>query len=110
MIKSRVFFSVLSLALAIFAVSCNKNQTTTTNSAAATNNGGNSGATTSGKNFKVAFVTHNASDFWTIARKGVEKADGELGNVKVEFKIPGEGTAAEQKRIIDDLLSTGIDG
>jgi ribose transport system substrate-binding protein len=62
------------------------------------------------KNFKLAFVTNNPSDFWTIARKGVEKADGELANVDVEFKIPGEGTAAEQKRIIDDLLAKGIVG
>ena len=62
------------------------------------------------QNFKVAFVTNNASDFWTIARKGVEKADSELPNVDVEFKIPGEGTAAEQKRIIDDLLAKGIVG
>lgn len=62
------------------------------------------------KNFKLAFVTNNASDFWTIARKGVEKADSELANVDVEFKIPGEGTAAEQKRIVDDLLAKGIVG
>ena len=59
---------------------------------------------------KLAFVTNNASDYWTIARKGVEKADSELADVTVEFKLPGEGTAAEQKRIIDDLLSTGISG
>lgn len=73
--------------------------------------GGNSGNTgTSGKSLKLAFVTNNASDFWTIARKGVEKADGELANVTVEFKLPGEGTAAEQKRIIDDLISTGVNG
>lgn len=59
---------------------------------------------------KLAFVTNNASDYWTIARKGVEKADAELADVTVEFKLPGDGTAAEQKRIIDDLLSTGIAG
>jgi len=63
-----------------------------------------------GKHTKVAFVTNNASDYWTIARKGVEKADCELGDVDVEFKLPGEGTASEQKRIIDDLVSTGIGG
>ena len=63
-----------------------------------------------GKNLKLAFVTNNASDYWTIARKGVEKADAELNNVTVEFKLPGEGTAAEQKRIIDDLTSTGVNG
>ena len=63
-----------------------------------------------GKHLKVAFVTNNASDYWTIARKGVEKADCELGNVEVEFKLPGQGTAAEQKGIIDDLISTGVSG
>ena len=70
--------------------------------------GNNAGAT--GSSFKVAFVTNNASDYWTIARKGVEKADAELSNLTVEFKIPSDGTAAEQKRIIDDLLSVGTQG
>lgn len=59
---------------------------------------------------RLAFVTNNASDFWTIARKGVEKADAELADVTAEFKIPSDGTAAEQKRIVDDLLAKGIDG
>lgn len=63
---------------------------------------------TSGK--KLAFVTNNASDFWTIARKGTEKADEELADATVEFKIPADGTAAEQKRIIDDLLARGFAG
>jgi ribose transport system substrate-binding protein len=31
-------------------------------------------------------------------------------DVSVEFKIPSDGTAAEQRRIIDDLLATGLDG
>lgn len=65
---------------------------------------------TSSKELKLAFVTNNASDFWTIARRGVEKADEELNDVSVEFKINPEPTAAEQKRIVDDLLATGIDG
>ena len=59
---------------------------------------------------KLAFVTNNASDFWTIARKGTEKADEELADATVEFKIPADGTAAEQKRIIDDLLARGFAG
>src|ERR1041385_325105 len=62
------------------------------------------------KKLKLAFITNNASDFWTIARKGVEQAGRELPNVEAEFKIPGEGSAAEQKRIVDDLLARGIDG
>lgn len=59
---------------------------------------------------KLAFVTNNAADFWTIARKGCEQADSELDNVDVEFKIPSDGTAAEQRRIIDDLMAKGVAG
>src|SRR6188474_630549 len=59
---------------------------------------------------KLAFVTNNAADFWTIARKGCEQADSELGNVDVEFRIPSDGTAAEQRRIVDDLLAKGVSG
>ncbi|MDQ3135675.1 MAG: sugar-binding protein [Acidobacteriota bacterium] len=75
------------------------------------NSGGSSGGGSSGGSTKkLAFVTNNASDFWTIARKGCEKADAELNDVSVEFRIPADGTAAEQKRIADDLLAKGIDG
>lgn len=62
------------------------------------------------KRLRLAFVTNNPSDYWTIARKGTEKAVQELGNVDLEFKMPGDGSAAEQKRIVDDLLAKGIDG
>jgi len=58
----------------------------------------------------VAFVTNNASDFWTIAKKGTEKAASELSGVTVEFKMPAEGTAAEQKQILDDLVAKGTQG
>ena len=58
----------------------------------------------------LAFVTNNASDFWTIARRGCERADEEFDDVTVEFRIPSDGTAAEQKRIVDDLLAKGVDG
>jgi len=59
---------------------------------------------------RLAFVTNNASDFWTIARRGTEKAAQELPNVDVEFRIDSDGSAAEQKRIVDDLLAKGVDG
>jgi ribose transport system substrate-binding protein len=68
----------------------------------------NSGDT--GKSLKLAFVTNNTSDFWTIARKGTEKANAELDDVTVEFRIPSDGTAAEQKRLLDDLLAKEVDG
>jgi ribose transport system substrate-binding protein len=59
---------------------------------------------------KLAFVTNNAADFWTIARRGVEKADAELSDVDTEFRLTSDGTAAEQQRIVDDLLTKGIAG
>ena len=67
-------------------------------------------APTEAKELKLAFVTNNNSDFWTIARKGMEKADNELSDVSAEFKINSDGTAAEQKRIVDDLLTRGVSG
>ncbi len=78
--------------------------------AAACNRGGGSGGGGGTGGRRLAFVTNNASDFWTIARKGTEKADQELNDVTVEFKIPSDGTAAEQKRLVDDLLAKGVDG
>lgn len=62
------------------------------------------------KKTRLAFVTNNASDFWTIARKGTEKAAAELPNIEVEFKINSDGTAAGQQRVVDDLLAKGIGG
>lgn len=76
----------------------------------ATGNTASTDISAGGKTLKLAFVTNNASDYWTVARKGVEKADGELANVSVEFKLPAEGTAAEQTRLVNDLLAKGIDG
>lgn len=59
----------------------------------------------------IAFVTNNASDFWTIAKRGTEKAEKELnGAIKVEFKIPQDGTAAQQKEILDGLVANGVAG
>lgn len=63
-----------------------------------------------GGKHKLAFVTNNASDFWTIARKGTEKAVQDIPGIEVEFRIPADGTAAEQQRVIDDLLAKGIHG
>src|SRR5579862_4249437 len=80
---------------------------------AATPAGGPAGQTSTASNDKpleLAFVTNNVSDYWIIAQKGVEKAEGELKNVTVDFKEPPTGAAAEQKTIIDDLLAKGVQG
>lgn len=65
---------------------------------------------TDGKKLKLAFVTNNTSDFWLIAKAGTEKAAKELPNVEVDFRMPGEMSAGEQKRIVDDLVAKGLDG
>ncbi|MDQ2921760.1 MAG: sugar-binding protein [Acidobacteriota bacterium] len=85
--------TAILLAITLFGVACNKTQT-----------GG------AGKKHRVAFVTNNASDYWTIARKGTEKAQAETPNVEVDFRIDSDGTAAEQQRVVDDLLAKGIEG
>src|SRR5436853_866652 len=69
----------------------------------------NSANKTDTKPVKLAFVTNNPSDFWTMARKGTEVADKELANVEVEFRI-ADGTAADQRRIVDDLMTKGVRG
>ena len=62
------------------------------------------------KKLKLAFVSNNASPFWTIARAGCKEAEKDLGSVEVDFRIPSSGTAAEQRQILDDLAAKGIDG
>ena len=56
----------------------------------------------------VAFITNTTSNFWTIARKGCEKADAEVQDVTVAFKTTNTGTTDEQNRLIRDSLN--IDG
>jgi ribose transport system substrate-binding protein len=57
---------------------------------------------------KVAFVSNNAFDFWTIAEAGCRQAEQDLGNVEVVFRKPPNGTAADQKEIIDTLVTQGV--
>lgn len=58
---------------------------------------------------KIAFITNNPSDFWTIANAGTDKAAKEF-DVDVDFRMPARGTAAEQQEIIEDLLAKGLQG
>ncbi len=67
-------------------------------------------ATHAAKKTRLAFVTNNPSDYWTICRKGTEAAARELGTVSVEFVMPADGTAATQKQDVDDLLAKGVKG
>ncbi len=91
-----------SLCLALAITGCGKGE----NGAG----GAQSSATAGGKKLKLAFVSNNAANFWTIARRGTEEAQKNLGNVDVIFRIPATGSAAEQQQLLDDLLAAGVDG
>ena len=62
------------------------------------------------KPLKLAFVTNNSSHYWDLAKAGCKKAEEELPGVKVRVEVPSEPSAAEQKRIMENLVSAGIDG
>ena len=92
----RLLTSILLLALAAFFAGCDARTPTTTNAKA------------SGKR-KVAFVTNGVAAFWTIAAAGV-KAGGEKFDVDAQTLMPTQSGGADQKRILEDLLTRGIDG
>ncbi|MBV9812905.1 MAG: sugar-binding protein [Acetobacteraceae bacterium] len=58
----------------------------------------------------LVLLTNAASDFWTIARRGIEKAQSEHGDYAMDMVVTGQATAAEQRRELDDLLARGIAG
>lgn len=55
----------------------------------------------------VAFVTNQIADFWKIAEAGCNDAEKDL-DINVEVRMPSQATAVEQKRIIEDLLTSGV--
>ena len=57
----------------------------------------------------VAFVTNNVSDFWSIAKAGVIAGEKDF-NAKCDFRMPTQGTALEQKEILQDLIVKGVSG
>jgi len=64
----------------------------------------------SSKKTKLAFVTNGASDFWAFTRVGCKKADAELEDFEVDFRLVSDATSAEQRRIVDDLVVRGAKG
>lgn len=68
---------------------------------------GGGGAASSDKP-SVAFVTNCVADFWTIAKVGAEKAAADF-DVTVDVRMPVD-PAADQKRILEDILIRGVDG
>jgi ribose transport system substrate-binding protein len=52
----------------------------------------------------LTFITNSDSAFWKIVRKGTEKADSELPNLDVLFKIPFSGKSNEQDRMMNEAI------
>jgi ribose transport system substrate-binding protein len=59
---------------------------------------------------KLAFITNNTANFWVFAKRGSEKADEEMPDFEVDFRLASDPTPAEQRRIVDDLLARGVKG
>lgn len=58
----------------------------------------------------VAFVTNGIASFWVIAERGALDAGKEFG-VNVEVRMPAaDGAVANQKRMLEELLTMGVDG
>jgi ribose transport system substrate-binding protein len=58
----------------------------------------------------LAFVVNVSADFWTICRRGIEKANREHADFNMEMIVPGQASAAEQRRIVDELLARKVAG
>lgn len=58
---------------------------------------------------KLAFVTNCVAEFWSVAEFGVEAAKKEF-DIEAVVRMPPNGTAEEQKRILEDLLARGVQG
>src|SRR5437763_8272089 len=58
----------------------------------------------------IALVTNVAADFLTIAGRGLEKAQKEHPEYNIELIGTNEGTAARQRRELDDLMMRGAAG
>jgi ribose transport system substrate-binding protein len=58
---------------------------------------------------RVAYMGNAIAPFWTIAEKGARKAAAEFG-ADVEVRMPGSNRAADQKRMVEELLVMGVDG
>ena len=57
---------------------------------------------------KVAYVTNGVASFWVIAESGVKQGGSDF-DAETQVLMPAEGIS-DQKRMIEDLITKGIDG
>src|SRR5262245_35414867 len=99
----------LALAMilgALVLISCEASESPSATPATAPSGGSASAGPK--KSVNVAFVTNNASDFWQIAKAGVNKAEKEFG-VTCDFVMP-DGTAADQQRLVEAEMAKNVNG
>ena len=60
-----------------------------------------------GERQSIAFITNQIADFWKISEAGCNDAEKDFA-VDVEVRMPSQATAVEQKRIVEDLLTSGV--
>ncbi len=84
--------AALCFLIAIIASGCNKS----------------SSPVSSGGRPKVAYVTNGVASFWVIAESGVKLGASEF-DADAQVLMPAEGIS-DQKRMIEDLITKGIDG
>ena len=70
----KLILTVLTVAISVFITACAPPEN----------------AAADGK-IKLAFITNAPADFWKYCQAGVEKAEAELGDVDVQFKV-GDNT------------------
>lgn len=98
----------LGLTALVSLGGCNNssNQSASPSNSSSNTTSGTSGGST--KKPRVAYVTNGVASFWVIAEAGA-KAAGQKFNADVAVHMPAEGIS-EQKRIIEDLMTRGVDG
>jgi ribose transport system substrate-binding protein len=67
-----------------------------------------SGCNKKSSGVRIAYVTNGVDPFWNTAAAGVKAASKEF-NVTADVHMPPKGTV-DQKRIVESLLTSGIDG
>lgn len=98
--KCTNFTALILFGLLMCSIGCNRSANT---------GGAGSGSGANGEEKpKVAYVTNGVASFWVIAESGVKQAGDEF-NADVEVLMPAEGIS-DQKRMIEDLLTKGVDG
>ena len=104
-------FLVLVLAVCLIAGCDDNSNSNSGDNKDATGSGDKAGSSTSGKRPKLAFVTNGIANFWKIAETGALQAGKDL-DCDVEVKMPPSegGRAANQKRMLEQLISKGIEG